>query len=58
MGRLVIGGTLLFVFGLLFVIRGLAAGDSGEIAVGVPGLVIGLGALAFYMLERNEQTPK
>jgi hypothetical protein len=49
--RLLFGGTLLFVFGLLFLLR-------GEVAIAVPGLVIGLGSLAFVMLERNSSNSR
>ena len=58
MRRLLIGGTLLLVFGLLFIIRGLAEGNSGEIGFGVPGLLIGIGSLISYKLNGEEPTRK
>ena len=56
MARLLIGGTFLLVFGLLFVIRGLAEGNGGQVAVGIPGLLIGIGALISYKLNRDQPT--
>jgi hypothetical protein len=53
-GRLLIGGTFLLVFGLLFVIRGLVGGNGGEVAVGIPGLLLGIGALASYKLNGDQ----
>jgi hypothetical protein len=41
------GATLLAVFGLLFILR-------GQVAVGIPGLVIGVGALVYYRLNRDQ----
>jgi hypothetical protein len=38
---------LLAVFGLLFILR-------GQVAVGIPGLVIGVGALVYYRLNRDQ----
>jgi hypothetical protein len=58
MGRLLVGGVMLLVFGLLFVVRGMAEGNWSEVGVGVPGLLIGIGSLVFYKLERQERTPK
>jgi hypothetical protein len=42
---------LLVVFGLLLALR-------GEILLGLPGLVVGLGALAYYKLERDAGPPE
>jgi hypothetical protein len=57
-GRLLIGGALLLVFGLLFSIRGIAAGNWPEVALGVPGLLIGIGSLVAFKIEKQERTPK
>jgi S-adenosylmethionine:tRNA ribosyltransferase-isomerase len=54
-GRLLIGGTFLLVFGLLFVIRGILEGNGGQAAVGIPGLLIGIGALISYKLNADQQ---
>jgi hypothetical protein len=54
----VIGGALLLVFGLLFIIRGIAAGNWAEVGLGVPGLLIGIGSLVFYKLNGQERAPK
>ena len=43
------------VFGLLFVIRGISLGDGGQIAVGIPGLLIGIGAVISYKVGRDQQ---
>jgi hypothetical protein len=45
---------LLAVFGLLFVIRGIAQGNGGEVGVGIPGLLIGIGALISYRLNGDQ----
>ena len=45
MGKLLVGATLLLVFGLLFIIRGISEGNGGEVGLGIPGLLIGIGAL-------------
>ena len=58
MGRLLIGGALLFVCGLLFIIRGIAEGNWAEVGFGVPGLLIGIGSLVFFKLEGQGRTPK
>ena len=58
MGRLLIGGALLFVCGPLFIIRGIAAGNWAEVGFGVPGLSIGIGALIVFKLERRGRTPR
>jgi len=55
--RLVVGGGLLLFFGLLFVIRGLRADNNGDIVMGLPGVVVGLGSLAFYALDRQGRPP-
>jgi hypothetical protein len=54
-GRLLIGGTFLLVFGLLFIIRGISGGNGGEVVLGIPGLLIGLGALLSYRLKGDQQ---
>jgi hypothetical protein len=53
--RLLVGGTLLLVFGLLFIIRGILEGNGGEVGVGIPGLLIGIGALISYKLNGDQQ---
>jgi hypothetical protein len=57
-GRLLVGGVLLLVCGLLFIVRGIAEGDSAEVGLGVPGLLIGIGSLVFIKLEKQGRTPK
>jgi hypothetical protein len=57
-GRLLIGGATLLVFGLLFTIRGIAAGNWPEVGLGVPGLLIGIGSLVAFKLEKQEGTRK
>jgi len=54
-GRLVVGGTFLLVFGLLFIIRGISEGNGGEVVVGIPGLLVGTGALLSYKLKADQQ---
>ena len=51
MGRLLIGGAMLLVFGLLFIIRGIAEANWSEVAIGVPGFLIGTGSLISYKLN-------
>ena len=51
MRRLVVGGTLLLVFGLLFIIRGIAESNWGEVGIGVPGFLIGIGSLISYNID-------
>ena len=51
MGRLVIGGTLLLVCGLLFIIRGIAEANWSAVAIGVPGFLIGIGSLISYKIN-------
>lgn len=58
MARLLIGGALLLVCGLLFVGRGITEGNWGEVGFGLPGFLIGLGALVFYKLDGDGRTPK
>jgi hypothetical protein len=48
--RLVVGGALLLVFGLLLALR-------GEVALGLPGVVAGLASLVYYKLERDGGPP-
>jgi hypothetical protein len=47
-GRLLIGGTMLLVFGLLFIIRGIVEANWSEVGIGVPGFLIGIGSLISY----------
>jgi len=47
----VVGGTLLLVFGLLFIIRGIAESNWGEVGIGVPGFLIGIGSLISYNID-------
>lgn len=47
-GGLLGGGVLLLVFGVLFIIR-------GQVAVGIPGVVIGIGVLISYKLNGGQQ---
>ena len=49
---------MLLVFGLLFIIRGLAGGNSAEVAVGVPGFLIGIGSLISYKLDGGQRIRK
>jgi hypothetical protein len=56
--RLLIGGSLLLVCGLLFVVRGLVQGNSTEVVLGIPGFLVGHGALVFYKIEGDEQNPR
>ena len=58
MGRLVIGGALLLVCGLLFIIKGISEGDGSQVAFGLPGLLIGLGALVYFKMEQKGTGPK
>ena len=51
MRRLLIGGTLLLVFGLLFIIRGIAEANWSEVGIGVPGFLIGIGSLISYKID-------
>ncbi len=51
MRRLLIGGTLLLVFGLLFIIRGIAEANWSEAGIGVPGFLIGIGSLISYKID-------
>ena len=55
MGRLLIGGTMLMVFGLLFIIRGISQGDGGQVAVGIPGLLVGIGAVISYKVGGDQR---
>jgi hypothetical protein len=54
MPKVLIGGTLCLVFGLVFVIGGIVNGDNDRIAVGIPGALLGAGALLSYRLNKNE----
>jgi len=49
--RLLVGGTLLVVFGLLFIIRGIAEANWSEVGIGVPGFLIGIGSLISYKID-------
>ena len=51
MGRLLIGGAMLLVFGLAFIIRGIAEGNWSEVGIGVPGFLIGIGSLISYKIN-------
>jgi len=42
---------MLLVFGLLFIIRGIAEANWSEVAIGVPGFLIGTGSLISYKLN-------
>ena len=42
------------VFGLLFVIRGLVEGNGGQVVLGIPGLLVGIGAVISYKLNRDQ----
>lgn len=54
MQRLLVGGTLLLVFGLLFIVRGISGGNGGDVGAGIPGLLVGIGALIFYKVKADE----
>jgi hypothetical protein len=45
---------MLMVFGLLFIIRGISQGDGGQVAVGIPGLLVGVGAVIFYKVGGDQ----
>ena len=55
MGRLLVGGIFLLVFGLLFIIRGISGGNGGEVVLGIPGLLVGIGALLSYKLKTDQE---
>jgi hypothetical protein len=53
--RVLIGGAFCLVFGLVFVIGGIVNGDGGHIALGIPGVLLGGGALLSYRLNKPDQ---
>jgi len=42
---------MLLVFGLAFIIRGIAEGNWSEVGIGVPGFLIGIGSLISYKIN-------
>jgi len=42
---------MLLVFGLLFIIRGIAEANWSEVGIGVPGFLIGIGSLISYKIN-------
>jgi drug/metabolite transporter (DMT)-like permease len=56
--RVLIGGTMLLVFGLLFIIRGITEGNGSEVAIGIPGLLLGIAALISFKADGESRPPK
>ena len=54
MRRVLVGGTLCLLFGSVFVVGGLVNGNHGQAAVGIPGVLLGAGALLSYNITKNE----
>lgn len=53
MRRLLIGGALLLVCGLLFIIRGIAQANWSEVGLGVPGFLLGIGSLMSFKADEE-----
>jgi len=54
MRRLLIGGTLCLLFGAVFVVGGLVNGRGSQVALGIPGILLGAGSLLSFQLNKNE----
>jgi hypothetical protein len=54
MQRVLIGGTLCLLFGMVFLVAGIVNGDGSRALVGVPGILLGAGSLVSYRLNKNE----
>ena len=55
MKRLLVGGTLCLVIGLLFAIGGIANGDWGRVGFGGFGVLMGAGSLLSYRMSTEDQ---
>ena len=54
MRRLVIGGTLCLLFGMVFVVGGLVNGTGSQVALGVPGVLLGAASLLAYSSNKPD----
>ena len=48
MPKVLIGGTLCLLFGLVFVVGGLVNGTGSQVAIGIPGVLLGAASLLTY----------
>ena len=55
MRRVLIGGTLCLLFGCVFVVGGLVNGTGSQVALGIPGILLGAGSLLSYQLNKSEE---
>jgi hypothetical protein len=55
MRRLLVGGALCLVCGVLFVIRGIVHGAGADIGLGAFGVLLGAGSLLSYKWESGGQ---
>ena len=54
MRRVLIGGTLCLLFGAVFVVGGLVNGRGSQVAIGIPGVLLGAASLLSVRLNDNE----
>ena len=54
MPKVLIGGTLCLLFGMVFLVAGIVNGDGSHVALSVPGILLGAGSLLSYRLNNNE----
>jgi hypothetical protein len=53
MPRVLIGGTLCLLFGLVFLISGVVNGDGTRVALGAPGALLGAASLLSYRWNKE-----
>ena len=54
MPKVLIGGTLCLLFGMVFLVAGIVNGDGSRVALSAPGILLGAGSLLSYRLNKNE----